>query len=443
MPGAAAFFDLDRTLLLGGSGPTISDGLRRGGLLPGRRSGIERLLFGVFDSIGETLPSIAITRQGARAAKGWEQTAVQAVGREVAPSLVERVEPYARQAIDRHRAHGDRIVLATTTPHDLVAPFAEALGFDALLATRYRVDGDGRYTGEIDGEFVWSRGKARSVGVWAAANGVDLRASHAYSDSIFDTPMLSLVGHPVAVNPDYRLLLYARGQEWPIVWFNAPPGVPKPMGVEPQRLVARLAGERLFPWIGLDLRGVEHLPTAGAAVVAANHRSYLDPVLVGLATARVGRPIRFLTKREIVDAPLVGPIVTALGVIRVDRGSGSDEPLVQAAAALDADELVGFFPEGTIPPEDALDRPVLDGRTGAARLAIQTGAPLVPIGISGSERAWPRSNRVPYVLNLADPPTVTVTVGEPYRPTTSDVDAATAELMARIVSLRRPRPAGG
>ncbi|MCP4226846.1 MAG: HAD-IB family hydrolase [Actinomycetia bacterium] len=440
MAEAAAFFDLDRTLLLGGSGPTISAGLRDHGLLPTDRLQIGRLMFGLFDLIGETLPSIALTRQGARAAKGWVQADVKAVGEEIASSLVDQVEPYALQSLADHRALGHKLVLATTTPFDVIAPFAADVGFDEVLATRYRVV-DGRYAGEIDGEFVWNRGKARSVRVWARANKVDLADSYAYSDSIFDRPLLTLVGHPVAVNPDPRLFVYARAKGWPTVWFNAPPGVPKPTGVEPQDVLAQLLRPELFPWMKLDIDGIDGAGPAlgsGGTLLASNHRSYLDPIVVGLLGARIGRPVRFLAKKEVTDAAIVGPITTALGAIRVDRGSGSAAPLTQAAAALDAGELVAVFPQGTIPRGEDFFRSSLQGRLGAARLAIETGVPLTPVGLWGTELAWPRSSRLPYVLNLANPAPIRVRVGASYYPSSTDPTEVTEELMGRITDLLPP-----
>ena len=255
----------------------------------------EKLAFGLFNLIGETLPSILLTRQGARAAKGWSVAAVEAAAAEIALELPDHVEPFARETIEEHRRAGRKLVLATTTPYDVIEPFARGLGFDDVLATRYRMTagpgGERVYAGSIDGEFVWSQGKARSVAVWARANGVELADSHAYSDSIFDVPMLSLVGHPVAVNPDPRLLAYASLRGWPRIWFNAPPGVPKPVGVELQEVVANLARPELLPWIDIELVDLDQLPAEGGVLLASNHRSYLDPLVVAYAAARADRPV--------------------------------------------------------------------------------------------------------------------------------------------------------
>jgi putative phosphoserine phosphatase/1-acylglycerol-3-phosphate O-acyltransferase len=433
---SAAFFDLDRTLLLGASGPTISVALREHGLLPERSIPGEGLVFTIFNVIGETLPSMLLTRQGARAAKGWSVKAVEAAGRDLAPRLADEVEPFARATIDEHHQNGRRVVLATTTPYHLVKPFADLMGFDDVLATRYRESADGTFDGSIDGEFVWSRGKARLIQAWARANVVDLGESYAYSDSFFDIPMLSKVGHPVAVNPDPRLLAYAVVRRWPTVWFNAPVGVPKPLGVELQDVVNTVAQPQLWPWLSIELNGLENMPESGPVIMTPNHRSYLDPALVAHAASRRGRPVRFLSKKEVTDAPLVGSLVKALGAIRVDRGSGSEQPMVEAARALGAGELIALFPQGTIPRGPAFFEPELKGRYGAVRLAAQTGSPLLPVGLWGTEKAWPRSSRVPYVMNVADPPTITVTMGEPYHVDPElGIEEATADLMSRIIDL--------
>lgn len=435
---AAAFFDLDRTLLQGASGPIISGALRGQGLLRQDPLPGERLLFGVFNAIGETLPSMALTRSSIRASKGWPVAKVKAAAAAVADDLVEAVEPFAHEVIADHRAAGRKLVLATTTPYDVVKPFADKLGFDDVLATRYRVDRSGtepQYDGSVDGEFVWSRGKARSVRQWARANVVELGDSYAYSDSIFDTPLLSAVGHPVAVNPDPRLLVYATVRRWETVWFTAPPGVPKPLGVEPLDVVNQLVRPEFLPWIRLDLDGLANLNGLGGAVVASNHRSYLDPLIVARVSAGVGRPIRILAKKEVTDAPVVGQITRALGAIRVDREGDSSQSMAQASRAVRAGELVAVFPQGTIPRGESFFEPVLEGRFGAVRLAVETGTPLVPIGLWGTEKAWPRNRRLPYLLNLADPPQLSVRVGEPYHPTTDDPEAATRELMDRIAEL--------
>ena len=437
MGEAAAFFDLDRTLLRGASGPVISEALRTVGVLADRTIPGERFVYRVFDLIGETRPSMALTRQAARFASGWARDAVEAAGEHAAKVLVDAVQPFALPLFDEHRRAGRALVLATTTPHDLVKPLADLLGFDDVVATRYGVR-EGKYDGTIAGEFVWGRGKLRAVERWARERDVDLAESYAYSDSWYDAPLLAAVGHPHAVNPDPRLALLAAVRRWPIVSFDSPPGVPKVLGIEPQLVLQALARPELIPYARFDIEGVEHVPDAGAAVLVGNHRSYFDPMAMGLALAKRGRPVRFLGKKEVFDAPVVGPLARAFGGIRVERGSGSDEPLQAAAQALEAGELVALMPQGTIPRGPAFFDPVLKGRWGAARLAQMTDAPVIPVGLWGTEHVWPRNARLPAVWNVTNPPLVTVRVGPPVKLAHRSVAADTKKIMAAIVELLPP-----
>ncbi|HLM28528.1 MAG TPA: HAD family hydrolase, partial [Acidimicrobiales bacterium] len=138
---AAAFFDLDRTLLRGASGPVISEALRAKGVLSERGIPGEGLVYRVFDLVGETRASMMLTRQAARFAKGWSRDRVRAAGEMAAEQLAGAVQPFARPVIDDHRTAGRPLVLATTTPDDMIRPLADRLGFDDIVATRYGVDG--------------------------------------------------------------------------------------------------------------------------------------------------------------------------------------------------------------------------------------------------------------------------------------------------------------
>jgi putative phosphoserine phosphatase/1-acylglycerol-3-phosphate O-acyltransferase len=430
----AAFFDLDRTLLGGASGPVITEALRGAGVIPDRPIPGENLVYKLFDVVGETLPSMLLTRQAARVASGWKRSVVQEAGKVAAERLAEDVLPYARLLIDEHHAAGRTVVMATTSPYDLVAPLAERLGLDDVIATRYG-ERDGAYDGTIDGHFVWGPGKLAAVREWAAEHGVDVDRSWAYSDSIYDLPLLSAVRHATAVNPDPRLRIVALLRRWPSMHFDVPSGVPKLGGVEPQRALQMLAQPALFPWVRFDIEGIERIPHDGPAILVGNHRSYFDPLAIGFTIARVGRPLRFLGKKEVFDAPVVGQIATAMGGIRVDRGTGSDEPLKAAAEALEAGQAVAIMPQGTIPRGRAFYEPQLEGRWGAAKLAKMTKAPVIPIGLWGTERVWPRNARFPDVTNLTDPPTVRVRVGTPVDMKYRSLDADTKRMMAAISDL--------
>src|SRR5215207_7885082 len=125
---------------------------------------------------------------------------------------------------------------------------------------------------------------------------------------------------------------------------------------------------------GGPIPGIDHIPSAGPAILVANHRSYFDSVAMSMAIARSGRTVRFLGKKEVFDAPIVGQVAAAMGGIRVDRGTGSDEPLQAAADALAGGEVVAVMPQGTIPRGPAFFDPELKGRWGAARLAAMSDA---------------------------------------------------------------------
>jgi putative phosphoserine phosphatase/1-acylglycerol-3-phosphate O-acyltransferase len=435
VPGAA-FFDLDRTLLAGASGEAFSTAMRSAGFtsrsLPG-----EKAVYGLFNRIGETLPSMALARQAANLAKGRSQAAMIAAGEAAADGLAAMVQPFAGRLFEEHRTAGRPIVLATTTPHDLVQPLAERLGLDDVIATRYGVSADGTYDGSLDGPFVWAAGKLAAVRAWADDHDIALEESYAYSDSFYDAPLLSAVGTPIVVNPDPRMVALALLRRWPILNLDVSPGVVKipVLGVELQSVAMQFSRPELMPYARFDVSGIEHIPAAGPAILVANHRSYFDSAAMSVAIARSGRTVRFLGKKEVFDAPVIGQLATAMGGIRVDRGTGSDEPLQAAADALTGGEVVAIMPQGTIPRGPAFFEPELKGRWGAARLAALTKAPVIPIGLWGTERVWPRSSRLPNVLNLADPPQITIRVGEPVALKYRSLDADTKRIMTAITEL--------
>jgi len=443
----AAFFDLDRTLLAGASGEVFSAAMRAAGLVTRSVPG-EALLYRLFNTVGETLPSMALARQAATMARGKSRATLQQAAETAADGLAAMVQPLAAPLFEEHRAAGRPIVLATTTPEDLVRPLAQRLGLDDVVATRYGVNADGTYDGTIVGPFVWSAGKLAAVRTWADGHGVSLADSYAYSDSFYDAPLLAAVGEPFVVNPDPRMRVLASARRWPIIDLSGrtpaegarSPGIPRLPGVDVdlQRVALSLTHPLFFPYARFDIDGVEHIPSSGPAIVVGNHRSYFDTAAMAMTIARTDRTVRFLGKKEVFDAPVIGQIATAMGGIRVERATGSDEPLRAAAAALEAGDLVAIMPQGTIPRGRAFFDPVLRGRWGAARLAAMTRAPIVPVGLWGTEKVWPRSARLPAVLNVVDPPTVRVRVGPPVPLRYRSPDADTKRIMHALMDLLPP-----
>jgi putative phosphoserine phosphatase/1-acylglycerol-3-phosphate O-acyltransferase len=432
---SAVFVDLDRTLLRSASGPVLQAALMAEGVLtPGRGVPGDFLLYAFYERFGETGPFIALARAAARIMRGRSAEETRRAGKAATAQLIDLVQPYALEVLAEHRRAGRRLVLATTTPIDLIDPLAVALGFDAVVATKYQII-DGLYTGRLDGGFVWGAGKRAAVRRWASEQDIDLASSHAYSDSLFDVPLLSMVGHPHALNADPRLAAVAVARRWPLEYWDRAPGVPSILGLEPYHLIRPFVRTETFPYARFDIAGVDHVPPSGPVLLASNHRSYFDVAALAIVAARIGRPVRFMGKQELFDAPVIGRIARALGGIPVNRDAHSGAPMREAAAALRAGEVVLVLPQGTIPRGEAFFDPVLRGKTGVARLAAETGAAVLPVGLWGTEQVWPRSSSIPNMTTVLRPPKVTVRVGAPVSLGGEDAVADTQRVMAAIADL--------
>ena len=436
---ALAVFDLDRTLITSSSATVFRKHLAEQGIGGAHDLPLIDVLTRFYEQFGETWLMMQPARLSSRAAKGWSVATVETAMEHAADELVGMLLPGAAKAIDEHRAAGRRLVMATTSPLVFVKPFADRLGFDDVVATRWERSADGlSFTGRMTGDFVWGRTKADAVAQWADDHGVDLADSWAYSDSYFDAALLAMVGHPVVVNPDLQLRIAATIRGWPVVHFDRSEGVSKLLGRELQEWGRPFMRQEIVtPNARVEFDGLEHVPATGPAILVFNHRSYFDPIVMGLVIAKTGRNVRGLGKKEVFDVPLVGRLMKASGGIRVDRGTGSDEPLDAAIAAVEAGELLMIAPEGTIPRGPSFFDPVLKGRWGAARIAAATGAPVIPVGLWGTERVWPRNARMPK-LSLTNRPVVTATVGAPVVLAHRSHDADTKKIMKAITALLPP-----
>lgn len=145
------------------------------------------------------------------------------------------------------------------------------------------------------------------------------------------------------------------------------------------REVARLV---LRTWMSLDVAGAHHVPSAGGAIIASTHTSHADSLALGAA---VRRRLSFLGAADLADTPVLGPFLPRIGLLPVERGSG-DAGLLDDLAALVADgAALVVYPEGSRSRDGSVHRP----RSGVARLAAATGAPVVPAGVTGTADAWP------------------------------------------------------
>jgi 1-acyl-sn-glycerol-3-phosphate acyltransferase len=200
---------------------------------------------------------------------------------------------------------------------------------------------------------------------------------------------------------------------------------------------------------------------SGPIIVISNHTSYADGVLLALACRRMGRSLRLLATSGVFGAPVLGTVARKLGFIKVKRGAAdAATSLDEAAHALAEGEAVGIFPEGRL-TRDPMMWPER-AKTGSVRLALRTGAPIVPVAMVGSHHVISRRRVVPNLLiNLVRRPKVNARVGAPIdiralmnigpttEPTNDEVRLAADLVMARLVSVvadlrgeRPPNPQG-
>lgn len=217
----AAFFDLDKTVIARASMVAFGKPLYRAGLVS--RWIVLRALWAqlIYLQFGHDEAQMERSRAAVlRLTKGWDQAKVTAVVRDALDEVIEPiVYEEALSLLREHRAAGRRVYLVSASPIEVVAPLATYLQVDDAIATRARIDEDGRYTGEL--EFS-SHGANKVIAMTelAARHHLDLEGSWAYSDSITDLPMLEAVGHPVAVNPDRALRRVAEERGWEVRDFT-------------------------------------------------------------------------------------------------------------------------------------------------------------------------------------------------------------------------------
>jgi len=217
---AAAFFDLDKTVIAHGALVAFGGSFRRAGMVNRRvlaRTVWNGLLFRTFGADEERMrrfreSTLQITR-------GWDHDAVTSI---VQRTLADVIDPIvydeAIVLIEAHKAAGRLVYLVSASPEEIVAPLAQHLGLDGIIASRARLDPEGRYTGDV-AFYCYGETKVEAIAELAMREHIDLAESFAYSDSVTDLPMLRSVGHPIAVNPDRELARVASAAGWPIVEF--------------------------------------------------------------------------------------------------------------------------------------------------------------------------------------------------------------------------------
>jgi HAD superfamily hydrolase (TIGR01490 family) len=220
VPRAAAFFDLDKTLIEGSSVIHFARASYRRGHLTKRQ-----MVRGVWDNVRFRLrgstdeETDALREQVLDAIAGQRVLDLARLRPEVLAGILPRAYPQMLDEAWRHQDAGRDVYIVTAASQEIAESLAHVFAFDGGIGMRSEVR-DGVYTGRPDGPFTYREGKATAIREVAGREGYDLAQSWAYSDSESDLPMLRAVGHPVAVNPDSELLRVARAEGWQVMTFD-------------------------------------------------------------------------------------------------------------------------------------------------------------------------------------------------------------------------------
>jgi HAD superfamily hydrolase (TIGR01490 family) len=218
---AAAFFDLDKTLMAGSSGMQFARVATQHGIVSRRLLaswGVEHLRYRLRGTTDER--TAEVLRVARELISGVPARSLERMNPEVLAAILPRVYPQMLDEVYGHQDAGRATFIVSAAGNGVVEPLAAVLGMDGGIGTRYEVGEDGAFTGRFDGPFVYGHGKVEAMGAFADRHGIDLAASYAYSDSISDLPMLRAVGNPVVVNPDPPLAEIAREEGWQTMRFE-------------------------------------------------------------------------------------------------------------------------------------------------------------------------------------------------------------------------------
>jgi HAD superfamily hydrolase (TIGR01490 family) len=221
MSKAAAFFDLDKTLMAGSSGMQFARVAARGGIVSRRQLaswGVEHLRYRLRGTNDEkTSEVLKVARD---LITGVPAKTIERMGPETMAAILPRVYPQMLEEVHAHQDAGRPTFIVSAAGNDVVETLAAVLGMEGGIGTRYEIDAEGNFTGRLDGPFVYGPGKVTAMEEFARAHDIDLGESYAYSDSLSDLPMLRAVGNPVAVNPDPPLAAIAKEEGWQTLRFE-------------------------------------------------------------------------------------------------------------------------------------------------------------------------------------------------------------------------------
>lgn len=405
-----AFFDMDRTLIDDFSAKKFMTTRFFSGETTAKEY-FSQFFAAIMFAMGNR-DFVTLTKIAALGAKGIEESTFVELGQQVFDDfLKETIYPESRKLIEKHLFKGHRVVIVSAATTYQINPIAKALGIKEIYATEMEIR-NGRFTGRIS-EMCWSEGKARAGRKSAKKHKTDLSKSYFYTDSIDDLPLLELVGHPVATNPDQKLSQIAFENNWPILRFEKAAEKPVINGMRTALAAASLypsfvkglikgaitmsrqeAANTTFSSIGdlgakmagLDIavKGRNNLEEIRPAIFCFNHQSAADFFIVM-------KLIRYnftgIAKKELERTP-VGPIFKALGAIYVDRSNKEKalESMNKVVKVLKNGISVAIAPEGTRSGSKTLG----PFKKGAFHLAMQASVPIIPIVIKNAYMAMPK-----------------------------------------------------
>jgi HAD superfamily hydrolase (TIGR01490 family) len=233
MASSAAFFDLDKTVIAKSSTLAFGKPFYKAGFL-GRRAlmkaGFGQLFYVLFGADEDTLQRAR--DQMLQLTAGWHRAEIEQLVEETIEEVADPlVYAEALTLIEEHKREGRKVYLVSASPVEIVRPIGRHIGVTDIIATRVKTDRAGFFLPQLE-QYVMGPAKALAVKEIASAEDIDLDESYAYSDSFTDLPMMEIVGHPVAVNPERELRRVAEEREWPILEFQLPVSVrqrlPKP-----------------------------------------------------------------------------------------------------------------------------------------------------------------------------------------------------------------------
>ncbi len=448
-PDIGAFFDFDGTLIDGYSATAyFTDRFRRREMRLDEAVDIVRVLWR--GDMDEREFADVISKAVVELAAHPEQEVIELWSRLFKEKIARLLFPEAWSLVKAHQKMGHTVAIATSATRYQAAPIAEELGIEHLLCTRATVS-DGRLTGGVEGAPLWGAGKAAAVCDFATAHGIELSRSYGYANGNEDIAFLKTVGHATAVNPKPALIEAAQRAGWTMLRFPARRkaslatrarslgaycaltatslgGLAYAVASGKKRraaeLVSAISSDVMLAITGVEVetQGEHHLWAHRPALFLFNHQSTVDGYVL-LTLLRRG--FTGIAKKEVAKMPLLGQILRALDFAFIDRGNtgSSKEAMQPAVDRLRHGMSVVIAPEGT----RSLTPRLGQFKKGAFHIAMQAGAPIVPVVIRNTYEVMPRGSLLfrPGTVQVCALPAIDVTTWK-----VEDLDRHVADVQA-------------